>query len=383
MQHVLTPAGRLGRGIGRTAQRPPQRDEVVALQARRLHEDRKAFPALVGQNLRARRGLHARHVADLLGQAARQAFLGGALDGLLDVFVFRAGDGGAVALAALDELQRLAHGRILPALLGGHGEQVHAGLLQDTARHPEALEDLLAVLAIGPPEHGQAVAGAQFLALDQQADIGLVRARHHEDALQRGLREARPLVGQQRLHHVLFEILHDRIHDRVGDLAPLGHLAAVGARDLVGDLDQVAVGQALAFLEDVPGDLDVVLGQHDQDRARRLVEHHQPLGHALAQLDVGIAQKLHQHVARHVALLRRQLRGRDADDVRQALCEQPAHMRLARRRVVDEVFRRALAQGRGLLRGLIRVQRCRCGGCVHGGIPRFWPTREPEWFTAR
>src|SRR3569832_292229 len=69
-------------------------------------------------------------------------------DGLLQAAVGALLDGGAIALAPLDELQRLARERVAPGLRGAQGEHVVHRLLQHLARDGEALEDRLARVCV-------------------------------------------------------------------------------------------------------------------------------------------------------------------------------------------------------------------------------------------
>ena len=97
----------------------------------------------VGEDLRAGHRLEPDEVGDFLGDFAAEAVLGGG-DRLFQAGVGALLDGGAVALAPLDELQRLARSGVLPVLLGGHREDVAGCFLQHLARDREALQDQLA-----------------------------------------------------------------------------------------------------------------------------------------------------------------------------------------------------------------------------------------------
>ena len=61
--------------------------------------------------------------------------------------------GTAIALAALDELKRLARDGIGPAFITGDGEDVFGRLLHDFARYGEPLQDDASLVRPAPPEH--------------------------------------------------------------------------------------------------------------------------------------------------------------------------------------------------------------------------------------
>src|SRR6201999_3941938 len=100
----------------RPAQGAPELTQGGARKAGRLAEHRQTLAAFVAHDLGAGHRLDPGEVGDLLGDLAAEALFGG-VDGRLQAVVGTLLDGRAVALAPLDELQRLARQPVLPVLL--------------------------------------------------------------------------------------------------------------------------------------------------------------------------------------------------------------------------------------------------------------------------
>jgi hypothetical protein len=132
-----------------------------------------------------------------------------------------------------------------------------------------------------------------------------------------------------------------------------GHLLAPGDFQLVpraaglGDVHHVKVGQGERMTQQRLGHLELVMGQTPQQAARRFM---------LLGLDIRGAQQFIQHIRHHPALLRGDLAGGQADNVRK-----PAGQKVARprrggsRRCGAEIF------GHGDVTSCLEAAECPAG----------------------
>ncbi len=248
-------------------------------------------------------------------------------------------------MAPLDELQRLAGDRIRPALLGGQGEDVGRGLLQNLARDGEPLQDLAAGVGVRPPEHDVGVVRAQLGPAQQQRDELRILAagRHHE--LDGGVGQLGQIVAQQGLDHRRLHRLDEDLGDHLPQAPAHGDQPAMLGTGVAAAIEQVGVRQGRAVLQQGLGDLELVAQQHAHQAGRDLGQGRQPARHPQAFLDGRLAQHVHQQVRGHAPFEGVDPAGRQADHVGQAF--EQGDPRLRRRWAVGR-RRNRLGQFKGL-----------------------------------
>src|SRR5690606_33368227 len=145
--------------VNRPAESSPQIAEGLTLKPGRLAQDRNALAAGVVEYLFPRRRLDAGKVRDLSHRRRIHADDRRRGDGRLQTLVRRLGDRRAIALAALDDLQRLAHHGVGIALPGRISEDVRTHIEQQSALCRETRKYALPLRRFAPPEHRKRVGG--------------------------------------------------------------------------------------------------------------------------------------------------------------------------------------------------------------------------------
>ena len=187
-----------------------------------------------------------------------------------------------------------------------------------TALDREAVENFQTQRGRHPPEHEVGQTHRQFRPCQYrrlQFRFGRASPGERFDASVGKLRRAvfEEAAGKRRIAH---------FDENVGDgarqvLAMREHLAMPGVA-FAGDMDEVAALQGRAFREQHPGDVDAAERERKREFAGRLDMLGKALGQAHPHLRVEPRRERGQHRIEEAALLRRNERGRQQREVREA-----------------------------------------------------------------
>ena len=201
-----------------------------------------------------------------------------------------------------DALQRAVDGRCAPLVGNDIGQGFADRLVEHVMVDLEILDDVVAQCCRNPAIHAPGQTRVEIFALEQDFLQVAVALRILNQGFERANPDLCPAVFKHGAHHRLFAGANKRIADRLGDLlAPRDRKAMLhGAR--ADDAQQLVVVEQIRMQQHRPCNLDAIVGQLHNERARRRVFLGQTLGKAATNWHFQLMQEALQNLFGKFAL---------------------------------------------------------------------------------